>query len=196
MDNEIHAVPFLRDEVVAETKLGLAYQESRTFSCPRTILFLNGYGTRPGGIISTILRTHGHQVVEPDLPDDNFARSVSTSQRVFCRHQPEIVVGWSRGGAVALSLDSRNTPLILIAPAWRNWGTLATVKPNVAILHSPHDELIPIEDSRQLLLNSGLSLRQLRAVGEDHRMIDEGAFVALLETVDAIVGDCEGRQAA
>jgi len=157
---------------------------------------LSGYGSRPGGMNSTPLRDHGHTVVEPDLPDDNFARSVTLAQRVFNRHQPDVVVGWSRGGAVAMSIDTKYAPLVLIAPAWQNWGTMTTVKTEVIIIHSPHDDLVSIEDSRELLRNSRLPQERLVAVGEDHRMIDEAAFVALREAVELLGKGSEKRQAA
>lgn len=198
MDNRICSVPFRDRDVESGVKCEMPDQ-----SCPNTvfrlkvkILFLSGYGSRPGGVNPTILRVHGHTVIEPDLPDNNFAGSVAIAQRVFTRHQPDVVVGWSRGGAVAMSIDSNATPLILIAPAWKNWGTITTLKPETAVLHSPYDELVPIEDSRELLRNSGLADDRLVAVGEDHRMIDEGAFVALLEAVECYGNSGEKRQAA
>ena len=95
-----------------------------------------------------------------------------------------------------MSIDSKSAPLILIAPAWTKWGTMTTVKPEVRVLHSPHDELISIEDSRELLRNSGLPEDQLMAVGGDHRMSDEKTFVALLEMVESFGRGCERRQAA
>ena len=95
-----------------------------------------------------------------------------------------------------MSIDSKSVPLILIAPAWTRWGTMARVKPEVGILHSPHDELVSIEDSRELLRNSGLPEERLVAVGDDHRMIDEAAMVALLEAVEFFGSGCRNRQAA
>jgi pimeloyl-ACP methyl ester carboxylesterase len=198
MDNDNCSVPLPQTVASADAGLEMPDQpcQSMTFPAVLKILFLNGYGSQPGGVNPAILGVHGYTVVEPDLPDNNFARSVTTAQRVFSRHQPDVVVGWSRGGAVAMSIDSKSAPLILIAPAWTNWGTMATVKPEVGILHSPHDELISIEDSRELLRNSSLPEDQLVAVGEDHRMSDQNTFVALLEMVESFGRGCERRQAA
>jgi len=95
-----------------------------------------------------------------------------------------------------MSIDSKNASQILIAPAWKNWGTMTTVKPEVMILHSPHDDLVPIDDSRELLQNSGLPEDRLLAVGEDHRMIDEAAFLALVKLVESFGKAREKRQAA
>ncbi len=198
MDDDTRSIPLHPMILPADYQFEVPDQPCRSMALPPVlkILFLNGYGSRPGGINPTILGLHGHSVVEPNLPDDNFARSVTIAQRVFNRHQPDIVVGWSRGGAVAMSIDSNSAPLILLAPAWKNWGTLTTVKSEVTILHSAHDELVSIEDSRELLRNSSLAEDRLLAVGEDHRLIDEAAFVTLLETADSYGKSREKRQAA
>ena len=198
MDKDIHSIPLPQTGASADPKLEMSDQpcQSMAFFAPFKVLFLNGYGARPGGLLSTLLKAHGHAVIDPDLPDNSFARSVGLAQRVFHRHQPDVVVGWSRGGAVAMSIDSKDTPLILIAPAWRNWGTMTVVKSEVAVLHSPNDDLVSIDRSRELLQNSDLPKERLVAVGEDHRMIDEAAIVALLEAVESFGKGCEKRQAA
>ena len=46
-----------------------------------------------------------------------------------------MVVGSSRGGAVAMSLDSGDTPLVLLCPAWKKYRAAKTVKPSTVILH-------------------------------------------------------------
>jgi hypothetical protein len=148
------------------------------------ILFLHDHGSRPGGIEPTVLKVQGHEVVNPALPKENFAQSVSIAQRTFDRNQPDVVVGSARGGAVALNMDTGQVPLILIAPAWKTWGTATTAKASVTILHSEHDDVVPIGDSAELLRNSGLARDRLVVVGDDHRMVDEAAIGALLQAVE------------
>ena len=53
------------------------------------------------------------------------------------------------------------TPLALLCPAWKTWGTATTVKPNTIILHSRQDDVIPFADSEELLANSGLPPEKL-----------------------------------
>jgi hypothetical protein len=65
------------------------------------ILFLHGWQSVPGGVKPTFLRSHGHEVINPALPDEDFAAAVRIAQAEFDRHQPAAVVGSSRGGAVA-----------------------------------------------------------------------------------------------
>ena len=68
------------------------------------ILFLHGWQSIPGGVKPTYLADHGHEVINPRLPDDDFAQAVRIAQNEFDKHQPDVVVGSSRGGAVAMKL--------------------------------------------------------------------------------------------
>src|ERR1700722_5853297 len=100
------------------------------------ILFLHGWQSVPGGVKPTFLAQHGHEVINPKLPDEEFGEAVRIAQAEFDKHQPEVVVGSSRGGAVAMNINSGNARLVLLCPAWRKWGTVKTVKPGTVILHS------------------------------------------------------------
>ena len=111
------------------------------------ILFLHGLGSTPGGLKPTYLKQHGHEVINPHLPDDDFEASVRIAQHEFEKHHPDVVVGSSRGGAVGMNIDAGNTPLVLLCPAWKNWGMATTLKPNSVILHSPKDDVIPFAGS-------------------------------------------------
>jgi alpha-beta hydrolase superfamily lysophospholipase len=121
-----------------------------------TILFLHGWHSVPGGLKPSYLIQRGHGVINPALDDDDFGQAVRTAQAEYDRNRPDVIVGSSRGGAVAMNLDSGSTPLVLLCPAWKRWGTAETVKPSTAILHSEADDVIPIADSRALLRASGL----------------------------------------
>src|SRR3990172_6645202 len=145
------------------------------------ILFLHGWQSTPGGLKPTFLRNDGHEVLNPALPDDDFDKAVSIAQADFDRHHPDVVVGSSRGGAIAMNIDSGDTPLVLLCPAWKRWGTATTVKPNTVVLHSPADETVPFTDSQELLRNSGLPESALVAVGTEHRLADPEALKAMLQ---------------
>jgi hypothetical protein len=110
------------------------------------ILFLHGWTSVPGGVKPKCLATHGHTVGNPRLPDEDFAEAVRIAQAEFDKHGPQVVVGSSRGGAVAMYIDSGDARLLLLCPAWRRWGTAATVRPNTVILHSRADEVVPYAD--------------------------------------------------
>lgn len=148
------------------------------------ILFLHGLGSTPGGLKPTYLQNHGHEVLNPHLPDDDFEESVQVAQTAFDQRQPDVVVGSSRGGAVAVNIDTKDTPLVLLCPAWKNWGMSHSVKPNTIILHSKHDETIPFADSKELLSNSELPPETLIETGTEHRLADAESLKAMLEACE------------
>jgi hypothetical protein len=152
------------------------------------ILFLHGWQSVPGGLKPTYLIQHGHEVINPALDDDDFAEAVRTAQAEYDRHRPDVIVGSSRGGAVAMNIGSGSTPQVLLCPAWRRWGTATTVKPGTVILHSEADDVIPIADSRELVGASGLSESALIVVGTDHRLAEP-------EPLKAMLGACERAKA-
>src|SRR3954454_5131311 len=145
------------------------------------ILFLHGWHSVPGGVKPSHMRAHGYVVINPALSDDDFAMAVATAQEAYDRHRPALIVGSSRGGAVAMNLESGPTPLVLLCPAWKRWGKVNAVKLGTVILHSEADDVIPIEESRELLRNSDLPELSLIVVGDDHRLADPGPLGAMLE---------------
>src|SRR6516225_8329095 len=120
------------------------------------ILYLHGWQSVPGGVKPSYLAQHGHEVINPKLPDDDFAIAVHIAQAEFDRRCPQLVVGSSRGGAVAMNLASGGTPLVLLCPAWKKHGRATTVKQGTVILHSRADDVVPFGDSEELVRNSGL----------------------------------------
>lgn len=144
------------------------------------VLFLHGWKSRPGGRKPEFLASNGLDVINPALDDDSFEAALATAQREFDRHQPDVVVGSSRGGAVAMNIVSHTTPLVLVCPAWKNWGHASSLKPNSVILHSREDDVIPFEHSEELLTNSGLPAECLMEIGHDHRLADEDSLAVLL----------------
>ena len=145
------------------------------------ILFLHGWHSVPGGVKPSYLADHGHEVINPALNDDDFDEAVRVAQVEYDRHRPDVIVGSSRGGAVAMNLDSGSTPLVLLCPAWKRWGTKSTAKPTTVILHSEADEVIPIAESRELMRASGLPETALIVVGTDHRLAELEPLAAMLE---------------
>jgi len=151
------------------------------------LLFLHGWQSTPGGLKATYLKNHGHDVLNPALPDDDVAAAVRIAQAEYDQGRPDVVVGSSRGGAVAMNINSGTTPLVLLCPAWKAWGAATTVKPNTIILHSEGDETVSIADSRELLKNSGLPESALIVVGTEHRLADPESLEAMLNAIAAVV---------
>jgi pimeloyl-ACP methyl ester carboxylesterase len=153
------------------------------------ILFLHGWQSVPGGVKPTYLAQHGHEVINPKLPDDNIDEAVRIAQAEVDTHRPDVIVGSSRGGAVAMNLASREARLVLLCPAWRRHGTARKVKAGTIILHSRADDVVPFADSEELIRKSGLPASALIEVGSDHRLADP-------EPLKAMLSACEGRSAS
>jgi hypothetical protein len=145
-----------------------------------TILFLHGWQSVPGGVKPTFLARHGHEVINPKLPDEDFKEAVRIAQAEFDKHQPQAVVGSSRGGAVAMNIDCGDARLVLLCPAWKKYGSASTAKPGTVILHSRADDVVPFSDSEELVSNSGLSVSALIEVGTDHRLADPEPLAAMV----------------
>ncbi len=144
-----------------------------------TILFLHGWHSIPGGVKPAYLANRGHTVINPALDDNDFVAAVRTAQVEFERHQPQVVVGSSRGGAIAMNIVTGSTPLVLLCPAWKRWGSIASLKPDSVILHSRKDEVIPFAESEELVSNNGLSPETLIEIGSDHRLADDASLSVL-----------------
>lgn len=146
------------------------------------ILFLHGWQSVPGGVKPTYLKDHGHEVINPKLPDDDMEEAVRIAQVEFDKHKPHVVVGSSRGGAVAMNIKSGAAKIVLLCPAWKKYGSAKTVKADTVILHSRADDVIPFAESEELTKNSGATLIE---VGTDHRLADP-------EPLERMLRECEG----
>ncbi len=152
------------------------------------ILFLHGWQSTPGGLKPTYLKDHGHEVINPHLPDDDFDAALKIAQAEYDQHQIDVVVGSSRGGAIAMNIGSGDTPLVLLCPAWKTWGTATRATSNTTILHSRADETVPFADSEELVANSGLPTESLIEIGFEHRLADEESLGMMVKAVE---GQCD-----
>lgn len=145
------------------------------------VLFLHGTGSKPGDVRASYPI---HDVLNPALPDDGFDEAVRIAQLTYDQGKPDVVVGSSRGGAVAMNIDSGDTPLVLLCPAWKRYGTATSAKPNTTILHSRADERVPFSEAEELSQRSDLPLSALIDVGTEHRLADEESLEAMLKAVE------------
>jgi hypothetical protein len=157
---------------------------SKAANVDMKILFLHGWISKPGGVNATFLANHGHEVVNPALPDEDFDEAVQIAQAEFDRHDPDIVVGVSRGGAIAMNIAVRDTPLVLLCPAWKKWNNMKCIKPSACILHSRADAVIPFAHSEDLVRNSRVPRSVLIEVGTDHRLADPESLTAMLKACE------------
>ncbi len=157
---------------------------TKRYSSLMKVLFLHGWQSVPGSVKPTYLKDHGHMVINPALPHEDSAEAVRIAQAEFDNHQPQVVVGSSRGCAVAMNFSSGDAMLVLLCPAWKKYGTARTVKAGSVILHSRADNVVPFADSEELVRNSGLPESALIEVGSDHRLAEQEPLRNLLEACD------------
>ena len=149
----------------------------------KKVLFLHGLESRPGGQKPKYLEQKGYCVFNPALPKSSFEESIRIAQEVVDEECPDVIVGSSRGGAVALCIEPRDANLVLIAPAWKRFYRehhAISVKSKCIVLHSESDDIVDISDSIQLSDLAGTSLIK---VGSCHRMNDSDALEGLLDAV-------------
>jgi hypothetical protein len=95
--------------------------------------------------------------------------------------------GWSISGSRP---SASRFPLSRRLPEVLGGTESAGAKPATIILHSQHDDVVPLEHSRQLVEKSKRLPDRLVIVGESHRMNDEAALQAILEAVERAVRVC------
>ena len=83
-----------------------------------------------------------------------------------------------------MNINCGSAKLVLLCPAWKNWGMARTVKPGTVILHSRADDVILFANSEELVRNSSLPTSALIEVGNDHRLAD-------LEPLEMMLGACD-----
>lgn len=143
------------------------------------MLFLRGWNS--GGVKPTYLATYGNKVHNPKLSDENFREAVRIAQAEFDKHRPQVIVGSSWGGAVAININSGNPQLVLLCPAWKKRGMVKSVRSDTVILHSRSDDVILSSDSEKLASKSRATLIE---VGKDHRLADPEPWAAMLRTCE------------
>ena len=140
------------------------------------ILFLHGLESSPTSSKVQFLISQGHEVIAPALPKSSWSQSLAIAQSAAEESAPDVIVGSSRGGAVAMNINPGRAKLILVAPAYRNYGNAQRVPSGSVIIHSPLDKVIPFDDSVELAMESGVVLV---ASGKSHRMSDPEALAKI-----------------
>ena len=141
------------------------------------VLFLHGLESKPGGSKAQYLEGLGHDVLNPHLPKHDFEESVSIAQEYIDNEQPDVIVGSSRGGAVAMAVDARGARTVLIAPAWKRFDIPPAAASGTTVLHCQSDKIVHYEDSEEI------NNVNLVPCGDNHRMNDVDALEALGKAV-------------
>jgi pimeloyl-ACP methyl ester carboxylesterase len=148
-------------------------------------LLLPGWGCS-GTTKLPILWRFGLNVYLPNLSNWSFRRAVRAAQEAFDLIRPDLVVGVSRGGALALNMATGTTPLILLAPAWRMWGKATSTDSPCVIVHAEADRIISYRDSVRLAAAS-LHAILISVKNDGHRLNGSRGREALFQALSKFI---------
>lgn len=156
------------------------------------VLFLHGLESGPQGTKARLLAQH-FGALTPQMDTRDFETCLAAQAETLRREAPDVLVGSSFGGALALALLQRGSwsgPTLLLAPALRACGLSPTLPEGVRvwIVHGRRDELVPLEDSRALAASGTHGLVRLVEVDDGHRLQElaaSGRLVALVRELHA-----------
>ncbi len=169
-ERDLFKAPDWLRAMVAEGRLG--NKAGRGFFRRGKVLFLHGLEGSPKGSKAKWLKKN-FKGVTPKLDVSTFEAAVASAKKAIRKERPSIIVGSSFGGAVLLELmhtgdfDGFGIFLAQAGLKLTNHDRLPEGA-HAVIIHGTGDDIIPIEDSRQLAQNSGLELMTL---DDDHRLL-------------------------
>jgi hypothetical protein len=145
------------------------------------VQFIHGLEGSPQGSKARFLAEH-FDAVTPAMDTGDFAACVALHRRVLEEFAPQVLVGSSFGGAVAVALlgdGSFRGPTLLLAPAQRHFGVAERLPAGVPVIvaHGLHDDVVDIAGSRGLVASSTPEWARLVEVDDDHRLqslVDSG----------------------
>jgi pimeloyl-ACP methyl ester carboxylesterase len=138
------------------------------------VLFVHGLESSPGSAKSLYL-SRFFDAETPAMDTSNFEGAVAHQARRLKEFGPDVLVGSSFGGAVALALVGRGFfrgGVVLLAPAHRHFGVEERIPPRtpVVIAHGVKDDVVSIEGSRALAQTGTPGYVELVEVDDGHRL--------------------------
>src|ERR1700754_2496225 len=118
------------------------------------VQFAHGLESSPHGIKARLLAAH-FTAETPAMDTRDFESCVGTHAGTLLRFRPDVLIGSSFGGAVAVALLRRKLwrgPTLLLAQAALRYDRAARLPPDVPVLlvHARADEVVAFEDSERL----------------------------------------------
>lgn len=148
-------------------------------------LLLHGWFSS-GSSKSIFLHSLGFKVYTPQLSNFSFQQAVDDANEMLDRICPDLIMGISRGGAVALNIQHQDIPTVLLAPAWKHFGNVSEItNPRTIVVHSPKDGMVAYEDSVELINASNHG--RLVTAGMDHRLNDYDAQFAVEKAINQLL---------
>lgn len=154
------------------------------------VQFVHGLEGSPQGTKARLLAEH-FTTETPAMDTGDFEACVALQADVAHRFRPDVLVGSSFGGAVAVALLQRRLwrgPTLLLAQAALRQG-LAPALPedvDVWLVHARADDVVPCEDSRTLARSGTPGRVRLLERDDDHPLHELSASGELVRLVRAL----------
>jgi predicted esterase len=147
---------------------------TQTWDRPLKVQFIHGLESGPGSSKATYLDRF-FDAETPAMDTRDFEGSIALQARQVAIFGPDVLVGSSFGGAVALALLQRGAyagPTVLLAPAHTHYGVESRIPEGarVVIVHGSRDAIVSIEDSRKLAATGARGLVDFVEVDDEHRL--------------------------
>ena len=136
--------------------------------------FIHGLESSPLGEKARYLAAN-FDTRTPHMDTSDLEGAMEIQRASIAAWRPDVVVGSSFGGAIAVALLGRGHwrgPTLLLARAAAKLGIHHPLPAGVpvTIVHGVHDAIVPIEDSRALAKTGTPGLVELLEVDDEHRL--------------------------
>jgi len=126
------------------------------------------------------------------MDTSDFEACVALHGAEIAAFKPDVVVGSSFGGAVAMALIQRarwDGPTLLLAQAGLRYGLSPKLPSGISVLlvHATSDTLVPVADSRSVAAANETA--RLIEIDDDHALSAAVAAGQLMSWVELIAGD-------
>jgi pimeloyl-ACP methyl ester carboxylesterase len=165
------------------------------------VQFVHGLEGSPQGSKARLLAEH-FEAATLSMETSDFEGCVARQASFLREFEPDVLVGSSFGGAVAVVLLERDLwkgPTLLLAQAALRYSPEARLPEHVTVwlVHGLQDDLIDPEDSRRLAATGTPGRVRLIEVEDDHalhRSVESGELVRWVEGIAAAAAETESSR--
>jgi predicted esterase len=158
------------------------------------VQFIHGLESSPQGTKARVLAQH-FEACTKQMNTSDFLACVALQATTILEFRPDVLVGSSFGGAVAVALLERNEwkgPTLLLAQAAYKYLPNARLPKDVPIImvHGLKDDVIDVEDSRRLARTGQPERVQLIEVDDVHDLrgfVESGQLVELVKKTARLI---------